>query len=75
MAEFTNVNIQTIAAGQNVHLTETAIRMPLRPTRTQHLPARLLWRQLPATLPVMQTTSPSLMTAMTCRSDTKRSIR
>lgn len=25
MAEFTNVNIQTIAAGQNVPLTETAI--------------------------------------------------
>ena len=52
-----------------------AIRMPLRPTRTQRLPVRLLWRQLPATLPAMPTTSPSLTTAMTCRSDTKRSIR
>ena len=55
--------------------TETAIRMPLRPTRTQRLPARPPWRQLPAILPVMQTTSPLLTTAMTCRSDTKRSIR
>ena len=36
---------------------------------------RLLGRQLPATLPAMPTTSPSLTTAMTCRSDTKRSIR
>lgn len=58
-----------------MQVTETAIRMPLRPTRTQRLPVRLLWRQLPATLPAMPTTSPSLMTAMTCRSDTKRSIR
>ena len=38
-------------------------------------PARPLWRQLPATLPAMQTTSPSSTTATTCRSDTKRSIR
>ena len=44
-------------------------------TRTQRLPARPLWRQLPATLPAMQTTSPSSTTATTCRSDTKRSIR
>ena len=36
---------------------------------------RPLWRQLPATLPAMQTTSPSSTTATTCRSDTKRSIR
>mgnify|MGYP000526743645 CR=1 FL=1 len=48
----------------------------LPPTRTQRLPARPLWRQLPkATLPAMQTTSPSSTTATTCRSDTKRSIR
>ena len=47
----------------------------LPPTRTQPLPARPLWRQLPATLPAMQTTSPSSTTATTCRSDTKRSIR
>ncbi|MFR9068737.1 MAG: single-stranded DNA-binding protein [Faecalibacterium prausnitzii] len=58
-----------------MQVTETAIRMPLRPTRTQRLPVRLLWRQLPATLPAMPTTSPSSTTAMTCRSDTKRSIR
>ncbi len=29
-----------------MQVTETAIRMPLRPTRTQRLPVRLLWRQL-----------------------------
>ena len=46
-----------------------------RPTRTQRLPVRPPWRQLPAILPVMQTTSPLLTTAMICRSDTKRSIR
>ena len=68
-----NINLQAPRAAMQV--TETAIRMPLRPTRTQRLPVRLLWRQLPATLPAMPTTSPSLMTAMTCRSDTKRSIR
>ena len=28
-----------------------------------------LWKQLQATLPAVRTTSPSLMTAMTCRSD------
>ena len=54
---------------------EQIIRILLPPTRTQPLPVRLLWRQLPATLPAMQTTSPSSTTATTCRSDTKRSIR
>ena len=68
-----NINFAGPRAAMQV--TETAIRMPLRPTRTQRLPVRLLWRQLPATLPAMPTTSPSSMTAMTCRSDTKRSIR
>ena len=47
----------------------------LPPTRTQRLPARPLWRQLPAIPPATQTTSPSSTTATTCRSDTKRSIR
>ena len=46
-----------------------AIRTLLRPTRTRPLPARLLWRLLPATLPATQMISPSLTTATTCRSD------
>ena len=39
------------------------------------LPARPLWRQLPAILPAVQMTSLSSTTATTCRSDPKRSIR
>ena len=54
---------------------EQIIRILLRPTRTQPLPARPLWRQLPAILPAVQMTSPSSTTATTCRSDPKRSIR
>ena len=54
---------------------EQIIRILLRPTRTQPLPVRPLWRQLPAILPAMQMTSPSSTTATTCRSDPKRSIR
>ena len=37
-------------------------------------PVRLLWRQLPATLPAMQTTSPSSTTATTCRSDSRTGV-
>ena len=54
---------------------EQIIRILLRPTRTQPLPARPLWRQLPAILPAVQMISPSSTTATTCRSDPKRSIR
>ena len=54
---------------------EQIIRMLLRPTRTQPLPVRPLWRQLPAIPPAMPMTLPSSTTATTCRSDTKRSIR
>ena len=38
-------------------------------TRTQPLPVRLLWRQLPAIPPAVQMILLSLMTVMTCRSD------
>ena len=41
----------------------------LPPTRTQPLPVRLLWRQLPAIPPAVQMILLSLMTVMTCRSD------
>ena len=51
-----------------------AIRMLLRPTRTQLLPVRLLWRQLPAIPPAMQMTSPSSTTATTCRSDSRTGV-
>ena len=54
---------------------EQIIRILLRPTRTQPLPVRPLWRQLPAIPPAMPMTLPSSTTATTCRSDTKRSIR
>ena len=54
---------------------EQIIRILLRPTRTQPLPARPLWRQLPAIPPAMPMTLPSSTTATTCRSDPKRSIR
>ena len=51
-----------------------AIRMLLRPTRTQPLPVRLLLRQLPAIPPAMQMTSPSSTTATTCRSDSRTGV-
>lgn len=69
-------NINFAGSKTAMQAAEQIIRIILLPpTRTQRLPARPLWRQLPATLPAMQTTSPSSTTATTCRSDTKRSIR
>lgn len=69
-------NINFAGSKTAMQAAEQIIRIILLPpTRTQRLSARPLWRQLPATLPAMQTTSPSSTTATTCRSDTKRSIR
>lgn len=62
-------NISFAGPKSSNQAVEQIIRILLPPTRTQPLPVRLLWRQLPAIPPAVQMILLSLMTVMTCRSD------
>ena len=62
-------NISFAGPRAAIRAVEQIIRILLPPTRTQPLPVRLLWRQLPAIPPAVQMILLSLMTVMTCRSD------
>ena len=62
-------NISFAGPKSSNQAVEQITRILLPPTRTQPLPVRLLWRQLPAIPPAVQMILLSLMTVMTCRSD------